>query len=507
MKKTCFFYLCLSLTLLWSCEQETPHAEVSADDAGMEETVTVNASDSTAISFAKALAGAMHKSETLRIFLKEEALQMFNNDYDVLYHAVKDEQLADGSTFAALLAEERGEDKEAFAAILEGVPGLTVFVPSLPMDTFSAHNWNTSTQIPWVAVALSDGEKVYYVSGTGEEEMAEAKMIPAFPVVVVKENERVITGEGLYSSTAKSMGVTVFRGGVNYRFLDEVFDGSLRQNDKQRTMAARQISSPDQKLKEAYEVFEGTNGWHRDYIYYGMTPDTTEGEFSYDYQEHISFFAMKGGEGALGKVSDQDDDPMRKISYNPSDPDWTDGFLEFKVSVLINARNGIGDEYITYFSAAPDDLFEMNYESRCGSSGFFKLFYCPEFIGFKELQLNLPLFQWDLNQYASSIKIAIEEVDLEVTTTITDTRTVKFANNFDIQGDVLKKIGLKFGAKLETTESQSIKKTFTQGNDQLGEVIVNFADKVLLGKEDENWKTREYETGWYRIGVAPRRVQ
>ncbi|RAV29890.1 hypothetical protein [Sinomicrobium soli] len=503
MEKTYLFcvFLSMLLTLVWACEQGTPDVEVAEESRD----VLADEKDRPAITFARALAGAMQRSEALRAFLKEEALLMFDNDYDILYHAIKGEQLSDGNTPASLLMEECGAYSQELPALWDRVPGLTIFVPSLSSIIFSAESWDTSVQVPMVAVLLHCGDKVYYVDGKGEENVVEAQMVPAFPVVVIKENERVVTGDDIYAVTDRAKGKTAMRGGVNYRFLDEVFDGS---RDRQGSIiAARQETEPDRKLEEAYEIYENTNGWHRDYIYYGITPDITEGEFSYDYQEHITSFAMKGGDAAVSRISDQDGDPGLRIKLRLSERSWMDGFFEFKVRVLLNAKNGIGAEYVTYFSAMPDDLFRMSYKHRCGSGAVLRLFYCPTLEEILEYRVELPLFQWDLNQYASAIKIEIEEVDLAVTTTITDTRTVKFANNFDIQGDVLKKVGLKFGAKLETTESQSIKKSFTQENDDLGGVIINFADNVLLGKDGENWKTREYETGWFKIGVAPRKVQ
>ncbi len=134
----------------------------------------------------------------------------------------------------------------------------------------------------------------------------------------------------------------------------------------------------------------------------------------------------------------------------------------------------------------------------------------------KTIIVDLPIINWDLDQYASSIKIEIEEVDLSETTVITDSRTVKFATNFDISSTLGEKVklGLKFGASLETNETHTVQRTFTQGNDFLGEVIVNFADKVVLRKINgwimgSRWITRDYTTGlgYCKFSVEPKRVQ
>ncbi|MBU1820371.1 MAG: hypothetical protein KKG00_02510, partial [Bacteroidetes bacterium] len=79
--------------------------------------------------------------------------------------------------------------------------------------------------------------------------------------------------------------------------------------------------------------------------------------------------------------------------------------------------------------------------------------------------------------------------------------------NFSIDGGVLKKIGLKLGGSLETSQTQTYQRTFTQGNDDLGSVIVNFADNIIISQNFIKYLTREYSTGWYSISVEPIRVQ
>src|ERR1051325_9530802 len=99
-------------------------------------------------------------------------------------------------------------------------------------------------------------------------------------------------------------------------------------------------------------------------------------------------------------------------------------------------------EHITYFPADPEELFEIQYIKKTGFSNW--IIWGLSISSLKTKEVNLPLFNWDLNDYASTIKIEIEEVDLTVTTQTSESRQVKFATNFAIDG-LLKKIGLKFG--------------------------------------------------------------
>lgn len=217
---------------------------------------------------------------------------------------------------------------------------------------------------------------------------------------------------------------------------------------------------------------------------------------------------------AFDKISDQSGDPDYKNGSGSSG--WTGGFFEFKVRALINAQNGIGSEIISYFPASPEDLFELEYKRvRIPTIVFGRIIYTYiyvlEDISSKRMLIDLPIINWDLNQYASSIKIEIEEVDLTETIVTTDTSSVKFASNFSIDGGVLKKIGLKFGASLATNATQTIQRTITLGNDELGEVIINFADDVVVSKFDfvgySLYSTRKYGKGWYEISVEPLKVQ
>jgi hypothetical protein len=91
---------------------------------------------------------------------------------------------------------------------------------------------------------------------------------------------------------------------------------------------------------------------------------------------------------------------------------------------------------------------------------------------------------------------------LTETTTVSESLTTKFANNFEINA-VVEKVGIKFGASLETTANISVQRSFTQGNDPLGYVIVNFADDFVTQVYDIGdgrgyiYYPREYNSSYY----------
>jgi hypothetical protein len=456
--------------------------------------------------FGKAFASALADSTSLRKLIKDEALAKFDNDYDVLYHLIKDRPLEDGQTVRELLLGYF-ESEEQLSNVERELPLLTIFVPELPMKSFSAKSWDAETQIPAVGITSYKTNDVTLIDHKGEERIIEAGFIPAFPVVVIKENERVIQVATSNPSSMAKGRVLQASGNLRFAFLADCFDRT-RTTDKS---AARFTTTPDTKLLDAYNIYLGTDGWHRDYIYYNITPGQPKGPFSYAYQEHIRSFSMAGDPAvAFSKIADQTGDPALRGYTRDPNSGWTGGAFEFKVRVLLNAKNGLGQEFITYFSALPDELFALTYEELIAG------LYVPRITGLKPKDLMLPLFAWNLDDYASTIKIEVEEVDITETIVQSESRTVKFATNFgiDVGWGTKVKVGLKFGASLEETRTETSQRTYTVGNDLLGAVIVNFADNVLtgsftfpFGSRKKLWISREYSTGWYSISVEPTRVQ
>ncbi|MDF2519162.1 MAG: hypothetical protein K0R59_4458 [Sphingobacterium sp.] len=473
--------------------------------------------------FSKAFAKALASNSELRAFIKKEALKKFDLDYDILYQMVKEEMIGD-KKFKDIIAEQY-EKKENLNELDRLYPTLTIFVPQLPMNSFSAEKWNTQTEIPQVAYTLNTTPNVPIVNEKGEEYILEAKYIPSFPVVVIKENEVVKVNSGapksIKASTSngseeKVSNKHLLKGSLyTFEFLDEAFNGLNEKNQKSSSkLRASTInaSAIDSKVKTAYDTYKGTDGWQRDYIYYDITPGQPKGKFNYDYQEHITSFTMNDA-NSLAFIADQEGDPVNNWSYvgpgwsgnYPTSP-WTGNAFRFKVNVLINAKNGSGASTDRYFTVNAADLYDAKYKL---ATPFVNDYWVLESISPKKVPLNIPIFNWDLNEYASTIKIIVEEVDDTVEESRSETRTVKFATNFGIEPTFggLAKLGLKFGASLAKDESSTVSWKVTKQSDQLGDVLINFADKVITGFDGSSYTTREYNSGMYTIGIGPRRVQ
>lgn len=474
--------------------------------------------------FSKAFAKALASNAELRAFIKKEALKKFDLDYDILYQMVKEEIIGD-KKFKDIIAEQY-EKKENLNELDRLYPTLTIFVPKLPMNSFSAEKWDTKTEIPQVAYTLSTTANVPIVNAKGEEYILGAKYIPSFPVLVIKENEVVKVSSGVTNSIkasssndikAKDSNKQLLKGSVyTFEFIDEAFNGLTDKNQKSSPkLRASTInaSTIDSKIKQAYDTYKNIDGWQRDLIYYDITPGQPKGKFNYDYQEHMTFFTMNDA-NSLSVISDQADDPVNNAMFYgpnwsgniPKSP-WTGNAFRFKVNILVNSKNAAGASFDKYFTVEASDLYDAKYKLYHPR---FNDIWQLESITPKRVPLNIPLFNWDLSEYASTIKIIIEEVDDTVEETRSETRVVKFATNFGIDaslGNEKAKIGLKFGASLEEDKTSTVSYKVTKQSDQLGDVIINFADKIVTGFDGSSYTTREYSSGMYTIGIEPRRVQ
>ena len=494
--------------------------------------------------FSSALVKVLGQNEEVRSLIKEEALKQIDFDYDVLYCLIKDKQLKNGVTLEEYLEKYLTSDE--LKCIHKQLPTLTLFVPTLPENSFSVHSWNTIDELPAVAVKVSDNNDVKIYYGNGETEVFPADIIPGFPVVVVKENERIVrNGEILSKTVSENIEET------NLIFVDEIFNNlhgkdlvntKTRANRPDRPVPLPKVDNPEdylpanmKKTYEAYKIYKNTTGWQRDYIYYGITPTTDKGPFDYNMKEFLVGFELMGD--ALGfyrKIADQDGDPKSSIPIggvlpaNSSIITWTEGEYEFKVTTYVGSKSTIGTEYKSFFRLKPDQLFRAEVErviSRPGMPGYtvYKLVGLKS----KRVDLDLPLFEWDLENYGATIKIAIEEVDGQETEVNSISSSIEFATNFGFDASFGEKVkfGVKFGSTIKEVLNVSNTITKTLGGDELGEVIINFADPVVISDEFRyHYKPRtnpreqavvdyteptfnsKYYTGWYSLYISPKKT-
>lgn len=539
-----FYYLAI-ISILFSCKKE------SKQEKSIQVSSTIERQDSKT-TFSKVLAIALDKEPDLRLFIKNEALKQFDMDNDVLFQMVKDEKVSLDETFYQLLVKHSNSKPELDSAIND-LPTLTIMIPELP--DFTPQNWKTNSEIPLVAISPKNKNFKFIdlYNSKGEVTKIQNGSIPTFPVVVVKENERVnvyvnnidkspTSSVLLRSSNEHTQASFLLKNNMKFSFSNEAFDGVNVNPSKTSIIAPKLAMKNESKVSRVVgvdvsnqpnaidpsviEAFNINLDWHRDYIYYGLNPNlgVDKGKFNNRMVEHIVSIRMK--DGNYTRISDQAEDPNVSEEYVLVRPErggyitnWTDGYFDIRISILINANNGASAQINKVISAKGSDLYDIKYRTEGGGTRN----PVKRFDGLtpKDFILNEPIVAWNLENYGAAWKFIVSEYDPSEEIVTTYNQSTKFATNFNYEigfGEKVK-IGYKFGATQETTSSSTYQYKTTRGSDELGEGILEFGAPIILRKEAStytgrdgqvitryNYVTNEVSCGTIFLAIEPRKI-
>lgn len=267
--------LLVIVLLFYSCKEED--SPVTETDVSSNSSHYPDLDGTLKTEFAKSLSQALVENVELRMFLKAEALKMMDADYDIPYMLVKDEIVSNGKTFEDILLGYF-ENRNELLKITEAIPLITIFIPTLPENSFSANKWKAETEIPYLAIRLDRTNDVPIISPEGEEYLLEAELVPSYPILVIKENERIITNRQVGFADTNSSKILKTVNGISFKFVDDIFDQNL-QTLNSGSSSFRRTSSLDNKITDAYEIYKTEDGWQRDYVYYGITSASPNGPF------------------------------------------------------------------------------------------------------------------------------------------------------------------------------------------------------------------------------------
>lgn len=127
--------------------------------------------------FGAALAKVLKDSPAVRKLIKDEALKKIDHDYDALYLLIKDEKLSDNSTLEDHLLKY--VDPELLASVETQIPNLTIFVPELPENSFSAVLWDVNNEAPCVGVRAKETNDIPAFDSNGDEYLIEYNIYQA----------------------------------------------------------------------------------------------------------------------------------------------------------------------------------------------------------------------------------------------------------------------------------------------------------------------------------------
>lgn len=179
MKRLSIF-VSLLLTLLLSCTKNENLLEKPQED-------------STSIEqFSILLSKAVYSEPSLRNFIKDEALQRKDFDFDVFYPLVKNELVDGERTFQEILEEY--DTSNVLPLVEMEHPLLTIFVPDWSWvndDCFSVKKWDCS--IPDVGVSFLAGNNARKIYWNGEYAFTmKAGEFCSTPTMIVKDNDRLV---------------------------------------------------------------------------------------------------------------------------------------------------------------------------------------------------------------------------------------------------------------------------------------------------------------------------
>lgn len=518
MRKLFITSFCFSLLSLYSCSDEflienqasnNHNKEISSREATEDDNYLLKKK------FAIALHKGMKENASLREFLKEESLIQFNKDYDILYGYVRD-KFVDDRTFRDILVPFF-ENEEELINIENTIEALTIFIPSLPDNSFSAETWDTANEVPLVAIRLLNNEKTPLISSDGESYLLNHNVIPGFPVVVIKENERILVPSfpNYYQSEGEEYSST---SGFRFKFASDGFN-NLRP--------VIVIDGTPEDLIEAWEINGKREniGWQRDHLYYQINQNNPNGPFINNYSEFLKNFKLEGDPFAAlnfisqpSSVNSQFLDPeLNTITTDLSGEIsqgsfWTDGYFEFNVYLEYSDNQAPLQKG---FSAKPEDLFHITYKKQ---QSFFFNVYIIEDLATKRYPLNLDMLTWRLHDYSNDWEFRFEEIDLNVRIESNQSYTSKFNTNFSFDTGELLKMGMELGAGIEETRTSGITRTWTEESNDLGFARVHFGDNVIVDETTRErrhfirrnykyYKLREYSTGRVSFSLAPLKVQ
>ncbi|MGJ1269506.1 hypothetical protein ACR78G_20095 [Sphingobacterium spiritivorum] len=489
--------------------------------------------------FATGISKALH-NQKFRELVKREALKKFNKDYDVLYHSIKNVPLSGKVTYRLMSDQDQTVDFstlhdflipffESEQELLDfemRLPLLTIFVPELPLDMFSADSWDISDpdQIPDVAIRLDNITYTPVIGRDGFNYLIAPEDTPGWAVVVLKENERVVANNDPQFNELETR--IIQTDPIDFRFVDNNLDPAYVSSSNDFGFRGASDDYIPQNLITAHQVFNNDReAWHRDYIYYSLTPTNLTGPMNNAYREHIATFRMKGDSprNAYNRIADSFDETKRdpalkdwqRRKYGATA--WTDGSFEFLIRCYYGANaSSLGESVSKVFGVSPGSLFDISWEQkRTGWSFWRKYWLRPYVSGTKVFNTAMPdsgvrlEFQpWDLNDFSNHWKFTFEEQDATSTTTRTEVVQSKFNTNLSLETTtgLLKKIGLKFGASYERSQSSTFNYLFYGGNDDLGGATISFKDNPV-NRVENRYVLRRFDTGSVEFSLVPLQVE
>ncbi len=482
--------------------------------------------------FANLLSKAIYERKELRSFLKEEALDLFDNDYDIFYPFVKNKIVTGDETFRDILLSY-SESEANLIAIEESLLFLNILVPNLSwISDFRAENWDIND--PDVAIICrDDDDNNIYENGEiiGQIGLGE---IPDFPCLVIKNNERLKLQNNVTRSSE-----------ANYEFKHDVFKKQPQTRHFEFDVFL-ETEDPDGQYLKASELSPEIiyawqqskiipNGCDRDYIYYGLDINNKKGRLNRNVRE--SLYKFRINPSIYYRIADQTGDPqLREISqlkrYLTNEEVlkkiWTDGSFEIYIRSYIMVENSTTPlEKILPFSISPNDLFyiEKAHVKHRNSTYFGRHSKNTYSVDVKDLKgkwykpsekdkRSVFLNPWDISSQSMQIFLHIEEFDnaetyqKKIIVSGSKTNKLDFTADSDKTSDV--KLKTTYGFSSTSAVTTDVIVSTTHGSDELGNISFFFDDPIILNdtyKDTKGYKINTVYNGSIEMMLLPEKLR
>lgn len=485
--------------------------------------------DTSLCEFASILSKALYAEPKLRALFKEEALKRVDYDYDVVYSLIKDVEIKNEVVVEDVIRSY--DEGNCLDQVIAAHPVLSVLIPDwswVHEDCFSVNKWDTS--VPELGVSyMSRGEHPVYFNGEYAFSMNDGEFSTA-PILIVKDNDRISTAcrtkagsndisfiwDDFTDLSETSSRTKVGKEHTDFRIMELPYS---------RDTNILSVNVLDGRLSTVYgETKTDGRFIQRDFIYYGLTSKADSGYLNHNYYERLYCFKLDPNAGALyDNTSTGKDFKFKDYNYKADtwanvtwlstqellSKSWGDGCLE----IAIRVYNG-GTPLRKYVSVYFGDAFaikKVDIRENYNWLGKIKSRYYyigakdnnkpkSEWLEAKWIKADIDLFCWDLAAYPTKYYVEFSEVD--------DGATIKkeWSEAFDFAGNVKTdlsvpnesgtlKLGVGLNLDLSKKKTISLSETYTDSDDDLGNFIVDYADKVVLSQNADSVLIKAYNTG------------
>lgn len=525
------FFACLcGVALITSCSSDFVDSNNLTNDSKQ---IFNNSSSKEELmnNFSAILSQVLTEKQSVRKFLKDEALLQFDKNYDVLYQNVKDKSI-DGKSLREMLVEASSERK--IREIEEALPLLNIYVSNIPFADVTPENLDVTSQDIPVVVERNDSN-AFYLKGKNVETWVKGE-IPDFHAFVVNENTRMMVDKVATRASGKPV----------IKFRSPNFDGLANSKNKVKVSAYFRFGK-DHKLVEAYKYFHGTNGgidqkgFQRDYLYYGITPSDTVGQLNYSTTEYIRTIEIDPK--ALNFIADEIEDKEHRTKLDPVvksrwekeygrflnereliDRFWTVGTYDLKFTI-INSKSTTPT--VVVVPLRPEDLWDFHINLKHRHGNIFrrhKNIYTLDPKDFTSKVVNLTSYnitfgKWDLSTEALQRFVRIEELDSGAEVEVSSEYDMERFTERVVKGGT--KFGIGFGKNSQNSfgissdysstdrktdrYKHAVKIRYIQESDLLGIIPIYYYDPIIEYisgyKINGSTKFHEYGTGSVKFTI------